>query len=143
MTEKTATPRVRTTDEAWAVVRAAGFTEADVERGVDQRVEAQRRKQRATLDHLRGTYGHLVLAAGTPVPERGRHGRGPRLTETDVTGVLRVLEASIAAAEQALAAEVDRDEIRETLVRGMARREDDGEHETNLYLTRSTDGGEH
>jgi hypothetical protein len=121
-------------EEDLAALATAGLTAADVEAVVQTRVRRRREEAISAAAALRGA--HIGAGVGATGPEEHRYGKGPRLTDTDLYGAGRAIAAGIAYWEHA-AEHVDVDEVRRITVHGVARREAEGKHETNVDLVAS------
>jgi DNA-binding transcriptional regulator YhcF (GntR family) len=123
-------PVVREHD-AWAALESAGISAEDVEAVVQSRVRNEQARALSMVDILRSV--DLGVEPGANVPEKRRYGKGSHLTDTDIMGALRALAAAEAHWRSA-AVTRDVEQVRARTLHGMARREADGQHDTNLQL---------
>lgn len=132
-TEDRDTSRQRLIAEAWDTLDEAAITEQDVEAVAQARIARQKEKAAQIAAAARDWSSHDVTV-GDPIPELERSGKGPRVTETDLQGFWRVRAAVIAEYERRAAQPPDPDDVRETVVLGMARRLNSGDEETVRWM---------
>lgn len=121
--------RQRQLGNAWQTLTKAAITSEDVEAVVQARI-ARAKEQAAEIAAVARDWSSHDVGVGDPVPEPERHGKGQRVTWTDLQGFWRVRAAVITEYERRAAEPPDLDDVRETALLAMARRLNAGDEET-------------